>query len=77
MVLFQGYHNFCLPHASLRWLLAAPEPTKGSGSAKLWRPCTPAMSAGLTDHMWTLREMLLYRVPPVATAIGAVSDSGA
>jgi hypothetical protein len=22
------------------------------------------MEAGLTDHVWTLREVLLYRVPP-------------
>jgi hypothetical protein len=22
------------------------------------------MAAGLTDHMWTLRQVLLYRVPP-------------
>ena len=64
LVLFQGYHNFCLPHASLRVPRAAPEPTKGSGSAKLWRPCTPALAAGLTDRVWTLREVLLFRVPP-------------
>src|SRR3989441_353110 len=64
LVLFQGYHNFCLPHASLCLPQAAPEPTKGSGSAKLWRPCTPAMAAGLTDRVWSLREVLLFRVPP-------------
>jgi hypothetical protein len=23
-----------------------------------------AMAAGLTDHVWTLREVLLFRVPP-------------
>jgi len=22
------------------------------------------MAAGLTDHIWTLKEVLLYRVPP-------------
>jgi hypothetical protein len=22
------------------------------------------MAAGLTDHIWTLREVLLFRVPP-------------
>jgi hypothetical protein len=22
------------------------------------------MAAGLTDHVWSLREVLLYRVPP-------------
>src|ERR687885_2390560 len=61
LVLFQGYHNFCLPHASLRLPRAAPEPTKGGGSAKRWRPCTPAMAAGLTDHVWGLREVLMFR----------------
>src|SRR2546428_11651788 len=27
-------------------------------------PCSPAMAAGLTDHVWSLTEVLLYRVPP-------------
>jgi IS1 family transposase len=64
LVLFQVYHNFVLPHASLRQALAEPIPTNGSGSAKVWRPCTPAMAAGVTDHVWSLREVLLFRVPP-------------
>jgi IS1 family transposase len=64
LVLFHAYHNFCLPHASLRVPLVEPVPTNGTGSAKQWRPRTPAMAAGLTDHVWTLREVLLYRVPP-------------
>src|SRR5262249_15006934 len=64
VALFQVYHNFVLPHASLRQPLLIPEATNGSGSAKLWRPCTPAMAAGLTDHVWSLKEVLLYRVPP-------------
>jgi hypothetical protein len=58
------HYNFVLPHTSLRQALAEPIPTNGSGSAKLWRPCTPAMAAGLTDHVWSLTEVLLYRVPP-------------
>jgi hypothetical protein len=62
--LFQVYHNFVLPHVSLRQPLLIPEVTNGRGSARVWRPCTPAMAAGLTDHVWTLKEMLLYRVPP-------------
>jgi hypothetical protein len=57
-------YNFCLPHASLRQALLQPEPTHGTGSAKRWQPRTPAMAAGLTDHVWTLREVLLFRVPP-------------
>ena len=64
LVLFQVYHNFVLPHASLRQPLPAPAGTNGRGAAKRWRPCTPAMAAGLTDHVWTLKEVLLYRVPP-------------
>jgi IS1 family transposase/transposase-like protein len=64
LALFQVYHNFVLPHASLRQPLPQPEPTHGTGSAKRWRPCTPAMAAGLTDHVWTLREVLGFRVPP-------------
>src|SRR5262252_6205862 len=53
LVLYQVYYNFCLPHASLRLPLPQPEPTHGSGSAKRWQPRTPAMAAGLTDHVWT------------------------
>jgi hypothetical protein len=64
LALYQLYDNFCLPHASLRQPLPEPEPTHGHGSAKHWRPRTPAMAAGLTDHVWTLREVLLFRVPP-------------
>jgi transposase-like protein/IS1 family transposase len=60
----QVYSNFCLPHARVRQPLVVPEPTKGSGSAKRWRPCTPAMAAGLTDHVWSLQAVLLSRVPP-------------
>jgi hypothetical protein len=27
---------------------------------------TPALAAGLTDHIWTLEELLNYRLPPLA-----------
>jgi hypothetical protein len=61
---YHAYDHFCLPHARLRQPLPQPVPTHGAGSAKLWQPWTPAMAAGLTEHVWTLREVLLYRVPP-------------
>ena len=64
LALYHTYYNFCLPHASVRQPLPQPLPTNGSGSAKWWRPQTPAMAASLTDHVWTLREVLLFRVPP-------------
>jgi hypothetical protein len=70
LTLYHVYYNFCLPHASIRQPLSQPEPTNGPGSAKTWWPQTPAMAAGLTDHVWTLREVLLYRVPPWPQPVG-------
>jgi IS1 family transposase len=64
LALYHMYYNFCLPHASLRVPLPQLLPTNGTGSATQWRPCTPAMAAGLTDHVWSLRAVLLFRVPP-------------
>lgn len=58
-----GYYHLCLPHHSLREALLIPEATRGTGSQRRWRAVTPAMAAGLTDHVWTTRELLSYRVP--------------
>jgi transposase-like protein len=49
-------YNFCWAHASLR-LPAPPE------AAQKWLPRTPAMAAGLTDHRWTMAELLHFQVP--------------
>ena len=46
-------YNFCFPHHEL-------SKTKHVGS-----PCTPAMAAGLTDHVWSIRELLSYRITPL------------
>ncbi len=70
LALYHVYYNFCLPHASLRVPLPQPLPTNGTGSAKTWQPRTPAMAAGLTDRVWTLREVLLFRVPPWPQPVG-------
>ena len=70
LALYQVYDNFCLPHAGLRQAFPQPEPTHGTGSARQGRPQTPAMAAGLTDHAWTLREVLLFRVPPWPQPVG-------
>jgi hypothetical protein len=58
-----AYYHLVLPHASLRRELPRPEPSRGCGSARRWEPVTPAMAAGLTDHVWTTTELLSYRVP--------------
>src|SRR5262245_12389938 len=70
LALYHTYYNFCLPHASVRQPFPQPISTNGTGSAKQWRPCTLAMAAGLTDHVWTLREVLLFRVPPWPQPVG-------
>lgn len=50
-------YNFCWYHDSLRE--QAP-----SGAPLKWDERTPAMAAGLTDHRWTMSELLTYQVPP-------------
>jgi transposase-like protein/IS1 family transposase len=49
MYLIGTVYNFCTPHASLDRV----------GSAT-----TPAMAAGITEHCWSVRELLSYHVPP-------------
>ncbi len=52
-----GYYNLVRLHKSLR--VTAPE----ASSAK-WKPRTPALVAGLTDHIWTVIELLMTVVVP-------------
>jgi IS1 family transposase len=61
--LSMAYYHLVLPHRSLRQELAVPELTRGTGSPRRWIPVTPAMAAGITDHVWTTTELLSYRVP--------------
>jgi len=64
LVLFQTHYNFALPHAGLRQALLLAKATNGNGAARVWRTYTPAMAVDLTDHVWPLKEVLLFRVPP-------------
>lgn len=60
-----AYYHFCCPHRGLREQLEQPLPTKnGHGTPKRWRPVTPAMAAGFTDHVWSIDELLSFRIPP-------------
>src|SRR6266850_261888 len=70
LAVYQVSSNCCLPHASLRMPLPQPLPTNGTGSAKTWQPRTRAMAAGLTERVGTLREVLLFRVPPWPQPVG-------
>lgn len=52
-------YNFVRPHQALRVKLAQP-----GLYGRQWEERTPAMAAGLTDHIWSLEELLGYRLPP-------------
>ena len=52
MYLIGCTYNFCFPHHEL------------SKTTHFGYACTPAMAAGLTDHIWTVREVLTYKIAP-------------
>jgi IS1 family transposase len=49
-----AHDNFVKPHGALR--LKAPFEAN-----RFWLPRTPAMAAGISDHVWTLEELLCYK----------------
>jgi transposase-like protein len=57
MYLVGCFYNFCDNHHSLRLRLWVGE------RGYRWVQRTPAMAAGLTDHQWTVDELLMYKVP--------------
>jgi hypothetical protein len=64
VALEDAYYNLCLPHDTLKRPLPRPIPTNGNGSPKNWAPHTPMMAENLTFHVWTMEELLTFRVPP-------------
>jgi IS1 family transposase/transposase-like protein len=65
VVLFQAFYNFARPHMSLRVPLSDPEPRALGLIQPKWRHQTPGMAAGLTNHVWTFRELLTAKFEPV------------
>ncbi len=55
MYLIGCTYNFCWYHHEL---------SKSSEKGGLGMPCTPAMASGLTDHQWSIFELLSYKVAP-------------
>jgi IS1 family transposase len=55
LYLASGYYHFVKTHLGLR--------EKAIDGPRKWRPRTPALAAQLTDHIWSARELLAYRVP--------------
>jgi transposase-like protein len=58
MYLMGCVYNFCTEHKSLRLKLWVGR------HGYRWVQRTPAIAAGLTDHIWTIKELLLFRTPP-------------
>lgn len=58
MFLMGCVYNFCTEHKSLRVKLWV-----GSHGFR-WVQRTPAIAAGLTDHIWSVKELLLFQIPP-------------
>ena len=50
--------NFCTYHQSLRVPLYLPH------GRRRWLHRTPAIAAGITDHLWSVEELLSFKVPP-------------
>ena len=65
VVFFQAFYNVARPHMSLRQPLPLHERTRHGAIRPRWRECTPAMAAGLTDHVWTFRELLTAKFEPL------------
>lgn len=53
-----GLYNFTRPVRTLRVAVEAAE--------RRWQERSPMMAAGLTDHLWTVRELLTTLVLPLA-----------
>ncbi len=62
LTIFPTYPKVVLSHASLR--RPVPELTDAMASGTRWQPRTPAMAAGLTARQWSVRAVLMDRVPP-------------
>ncbi len=55
-----GRINFARPHLSLRIPLQVPIKFDGCVEKK-YSLITPGMAAGITDHIWTFKELLTFR----------------
>ena len=55
----EAIYNFVRPHSALQMKLRQP-----AAHGRRWQQRTPAIAAGLTDHIWSLEELLSYRLPP-------------
>lgn len=59
MWLVGSCYNFCWAHRSLRRGRGA-----GEQPGRRWMESTPAQAAGLSDHRWSIEELMSFSVPP-------------
>jgi IS1 family transposase len=60
---WRGYYHFVRPHGSLRARWAEPQGRGGKRSPRRYQKRTPAMALGVTDHRWTVVELLSFPLP--------------
>jgi IS1 family transposase/transposase-like protein len=65
VVFFQAFYNVARPHMRLRRQLPMRARHRHGAIRPRWRERTPAMAAGLTDHVWTFRELLTAKFEPL------------
>ena len=64
VVFCHAFYNVARPPRSLRQPLPLHERTRHGAIRPRWRERTPALAAGLTDHVWTFRELLTAKFEP-------------
>lgn len=65
VVFFQAFSNVARPHMRLRQPLPLHARTRHGAIRPRWQERTPALAAGLTDHVWTFRELLTAKFEPL------------
>jgi hypothetical protein len=65
VIFFQAFYNAARPHMSLRRPLLMHEGPRQGAICLRWQTRTPAMATGLTDHVWTFRELLTAKFEPL------------
>jgi hypothetical protein len=68
---WRAHYHFCRPHSSLRRQLDVPQQRRGKQTPCRYTSRTPAtlaphasagVAAGLTDHIWSVEELLAFPV---------------
>ncbi len=53
---FFAWFNLVKPHDALKLEI--------DGGRRRWKQRTPTMAANITDHIWTLDELFMFKPPP-------------